>query len=236
METHHEKAGRILKEAREALRVQDYPLALELYEWFFDHAMDDGSSGYYGVRLSYCLDEWAQLGRVFELARTKLEQRRAQSIQELERTRDARKFHDFVAICRYTDAMGLAIDTFLECRNSDRELAKDMFLFIKDDLAAAGQWEVCSAYIENADDAYVTALMKLDNSLEFSQKHPERGGGEFELHVKGAYVKNVTYLVTVLTHTHRTDEAQRICQRANKDMQERGLKEFLSVYPEDFED
>ncbi len=235
METHQEKASRILTEARQAFGARDYPRALELYEWFFDHALDDPKSGLSGVRLSYCLDGWMQLGQVFEPARVKLEQRRLQSIQDLERTRKSDKFHEFMAICEFTGVPHLAVDQFLEYHRSDRELASIVFGYAKDKLVASEQWQVCSAYIHDADHDYAIALQVFDASARIYRENPSFGD-EFEQVYKNRHINEVTNLVAILTHARRFDDAQRICELANKDMKERGLKEFLSVYPEDFEE
>ncbi|MES2069316.1 MAG: hypothetical protein V4488_03135 [Pseudomonadota bacterium] len=236
MEINTEKARRILDQARQAVREQDYALALEHYEWFFDHALDEDQASLYGVRLSYCLDEWAQVGEKYAPARARLEQKRAESIQQLELTRQAKKFHDFIALCRYTGMPALPVQQFLEYHRSDRELAREIYTFIREQLMAAGQWEVCGAYIEDADGQYAEALELFDISIAYARKNASLGVDDMEQRIEDMYVNKATYLVTVLSHTRRTEEAQRICERANQDMQQRGLKEFLSVYPEDFEE
>jgi hypothetical protein len=54
-----------LDNARAAFKHGDYPEALRQYDYFFDHALDDDPAALYGVRLSYCLDEWAKLGEKY---------------------------------------------------------------------------------------------------------------------------------------------------------------------------
>lgn len=235
MENSQEKTGRVLEEARAAFRAQEYPLAMELYERFFDHVLDDPESGFAAVRLSYCLDEWAKLGAVYEPARIKLEQRRAQSIQELESTRKPDKFHEFIAICEFTRVPHLVVEQFLEYHQTDKELAKIIFGLARDRLAAGEQWEVCGSYMDDPERDYAIALQVFDASARLSQANRSLGD-EFEDVYKNRYVREVSNLVTILSHVQRFAEAQGLCELANKDMQERGLKEFLSVYPEDFED
>ena len=92
-----------LDEARAAFRERNYDTALERYEHFFDHALDDDAHSLYGVRLSYCLSEWAKLGDVHPLARRRLEEKASESLDLLVHTRDPERFHDFIAICGYLD-------------------------------------------------------------------------------------------------------------------------------------
>ena len=54
-----------LDRARAAFKEANYSRALEQYEYFFDHALDDDPHSLYGVRLSYCLAEWVRLGELY---------------------------------------------------------------------------------------------------------------------------------------------------------------------------
>ncbi|WP_188564601.1 hypothetical protein [Undibacterium terreum] len=235
MDTTQEKPEQILNEARAAFKIKDYPLSLEHYEWFFDHSLDEPYVGYASVRLSYCLLEWIKLGEVFDPARISLERRRLESIADLERTRQPVKFHEFVAICELTGARNLAVGQFLHYHQSDKALAKLIFGFIKSKLIEQEQWEVCGDYIDDPDREYAIALQVYDGSHRLAQKDPSLGEDFVQVY-KNRYLSEASGLIAVLTHNRRFDEAQRICERANQDMRERGLTEFLSVYPEDFED
>ncbi|GGC62865.1 hypothetical protein [Undibacterium terreum] len=229
METDVSKARASLDGARKAFKAQQYPLALELYEWFFDHALEEGGGKWVGIRLSFCLGEWAQLAKVYEPAGISLEQKRAQSISNFAKSREAGQFHDYVAICRYTGTMPQAIDTFIEFHDSDRELARRILYFIKAELRSAGKWEICNAYIQDADAAYERALETLLRPLEFAESNPEKINDEFVSTIKEQFVKNADYIVAVLSHVHRMEDARRICERANQDMKKHGVPGFLSV-------
>src|SRR6188508_2272468 len=92
-----------LDAARAAFRDKQYPEALASYEWFFDHALDNDPAALYGVRLSYCLDEWARLGAKYPPALQRLEERRDQALKAFGSARDPERFHDFKAICEAID-------------------------------------------------------------------------------------------------------------------------------------
>src|SRR5690242_9176390 len=97
--------GQVLKEARAAAKAGNYALALERYELFFDRALlDQGEdNNYYGVRLSYCLDEWTRIGERYPAARQRLETKATEALAAFEATSDSEKFHDFQSI---TDHLG----------------------------------------------------------------------------------------------------------------------------------
>src|SRR4051812_19028994 len=88
----------ILDNARSAFRSGDYPVALERYEYFFDHALDDDDAAFYGVRLSFCLDEWARLGEKYPAAKDRLEKKRDEALSSLVQTRNPQQFNDFKSI------------------------------------------------------------------------------------------------------------------------------------------
>lgn len=136
-----------LDEARAAFRGKDYGGSLERYEYFFDHALDNDAHSLYGVRLSYCLSEWAKLGTVYPLAMRRLEEKASESLALLTQTRDPERFHDFIAICRYLDRKSDPIHQFLHFHSSDRDLAGLIIRFIWDALVQDRQWSVCETYL-----------------------------------------------------------------------------------------
>ena len=92
--------GQVLKEARAAAKAGNHALALANYERFFDRALQDQGedNNYYGVRLSYCLDEWARLGEKYPPARERLEAKANEALAAFEATGASEKFHDFQSI------------------------------------------------------------------------------------------------------------------------------------------
>jgi hypothetical protein len=62
----------VLGEARELADSGAYAEALEKYRWFHENALAHEPS-MYGVRLSFALRSWAQLGEVYPPARAALE-------------------------------------------------------------------------------------------------------------------------------------------------------------------
>jgi hypothetical protein len=104
----------------------DYAVALASYEDFFDHSLQDqgAENNYYGVRLSFCLDEWARLAEKHPKALQRLEAKAKETIAELERTRRPALFHDFISINKYLGQERTSIDLFLKYHSSDRSLAE----------------------------------------------------------------------------------------------------------------
>src|SRR5262245_16233199 len=117
--------GQVLEEARAAAQAGDYAVALENYERFFDRALHDQGedNNYYGVRLSYCLDEWARLGEKYPAARERLEAKATEAQASFEATGAFDKFHDFQSIRDHLGQQDVVFAQFLQYHRSNPKLA-----------------------------------------------------------------------------------------------------------------
>lgn len=211
-----------LDEARAAFRDKDYVRALERYEYFFDHALVGDPHSLYGVRLSYCLSEWAKLGEVHPPARQRLEERAGEALVLLAQTRDPERFHDYIALCRYLHWSEEPGRRFLEFHASDPDLARSTVRFIWDKLVQSEQWSVCEAYLGEPESRYDAALAKFDQAIELCNSEPSFGGHDFEEQIEGWYVRDVSNILRVLRNTGRAEEALAIEVRLEPDMMSRG--------------
>ena len=227
IQTHPAKDS--LNLAREASLNGDYSTALENYIHFFEHALDGDPASLYGVRLSYCLDEWARLGQDFPPALVALEERRRESIRKLEATREPEHFHDYECISRYLDRHNDAIDQFLTYHTSDPPLARSIVRFVWSMLINSGFWEICNAYLGDHNQRYANALMKFDEAMNVSLAHRELGGAEFDAQIRGWYIKDVSELILVLLNSKRMQEAEAIHACAAQDMAERKYSEVAQA-------
>ena len=211
-----------LDEARAAFQERNYDRALERYEHFFDHALDDDPHSLYGVRLSYCLSEWAELGEVHPLALRRLEEKAGEALALLTQTRNPERFHDFIALCRYLHRTEEPVRRFLHFHASDRDLASSMVRFIWDNLVETQQWSVCEEYLAEPKARYDAALTKFDQAMGVCKSEPSFGGQEFEEQIKGWYVRDVSNILLVLKNTGRVSEASAIEACVEPDMKSRG--------------
>lgn len=207
-----------LDHAREAFRSGNHPEALKQYEHFFDHALDDDPHSLYGVRLSYCLDEWARLGKKYPPALRRLEERAQEALSLLEETRNPERFHDFTAICRYLNLNGEPVRRFLLYHLSDSDLATSIVRFIWDELVRDKQWAVCVSYLGAPKERYDMALLKFDQSMKISKGDPSLGGKDFEKQIRGWYVRDVANLLLVLRNIGATEEAASVEAAMENDM------------------
>src|SRR5579871_2693380 len=143
--------GKVLDEARAAAKQGDYAVALEKYEHFFDRALlDQGAdNNYYGVRLSYCLSEWARLGEKHGPARKRLEEKAAEALAASDATSDSEKFHDFQAISGQLGRADEVLEQFVTHHESRPDLASAALRFIWDRLIEARRWDICAAHLDD---------------------------------------------------------------------------------------
>src|SRR5262245_61557891 len=90
----------VLTEARELARAGRHEEALSRHLWFHDHALEHRPS-LYGVRLSFALSDWVELGEAYPPARQALaavRDRAAEAVRAGDRAREL--FHDVAAINR----------------------------------------------------------------------------------------------------------------------------------------
>ncbi len=216
-----------LDKARAAFKAGDHPEALRQYEYFFDHALDEDPHSLYGVRLSYCLDEWAKLGAKYPPALDRLRQKSEEALALLNQTRTSERFHDFVAICKYLKLKEEPIQCFLAYHESDRTLASSIVRFIWDELVKNKHWAVCAEYLPKPEEKYETALAKFDQALQICKSDPSLGGDDFEEQIKGWYIRDVANLLVVLKNTGRTEAAAGLDASMAADMKSRGYSELI---------
>jgi hypothetical protein len=217
----------VLKRARACAAAHDYENALTDYEYFFDHAMDGESRSLYGVRHSYCLDEWSKLGERFPKARLRLQMKAQEALTSFEQSRLGEKFHDFVSISRYLGDEKLAIDQFLLYHARDRQLAAGAVHFVWERLVAAKLWQVCAEYLREPNARYARALTKFDVSMAACRDDPSLGGGNFAQQISGWYIRDVSNLLLVLEHTGQADAATHLRDLMSADMGARGRPELV---------
>jgi len=219
-----------LNEARAASKSKDYAKALSRYEYFFDHALDDDRASFYGVRLSYCLDEWAELGEVYPLAKERLIQRRDGCLDLLIQEKDPEFFHDYIAICGYLKCSNLPIEAFKNLHLENEELASEIVRFIWDDLVSNSLWEVCLHYLPDPHAKYRQCISKHDSLVKMKNENPDMGGKGYQKQMNSWAVRDIGNILLVLKNNNRMGAYTNILGKAESDFGERGQNDlFLRI-------
>lgn len=235
MEADSPEPREVLREARSAASEGDFETALSKYEFFFDHALDDDPAALYGVRLSYCLDEWAQIGEKFDPARAALVNRKKESLRLFGESKELERFHDFVAICGYLKCTDEAIAEFARLSDADFQLADRVYRFIRKELVRASEWELCGRHVKEGMSAYEFALTAFDQTWAIGKTDTTIGGSEYESWVRRMYVEEVANLLSVLKNCERNDECDAIWGRIAEDVDSREQDDLLGKVRDAFE-
>src|SRR5215469_5250342 len=117
----------VLRDARLCVKSRDYAAALEKYKWFHEHALDTDRS-LVGVRLSYAISEWADLGEVYPPALRALEDvREAKSASLMKGNDDSSLFHDVSSIDHALGQVERTRDMFKLIAETNRGFAEKCF-------------------------------------------------------------------------------------------------------------
>lgn len=217
---------KVLIAARKAFKTKNYKESLRLYEYFFDHSMDEDESSYYGVRLSYCLDEWVELGKVYPKARNQLIKKKEESLKLLHKKLDPEKFNDFKSIASYLNMDDEVMDEFLHLHKINHKLAKKCVRFIWNKLVESKNWKMCQNYLGSPLKRLNVALDKFESSMEISKENPNYGGEEFNQQITSWLIEDVTNILQVLKNCNMKQEVLTLMRVFEEKIQNLGYPEL----------
>jgi tetratricopeptide (TPR) repeat protein len=219
------KPDKILDEAEADTRTGNYADALAKEVWFFQNALkyDPAETG---VRLSFALDSWADLGQAYPPALDKLKAIRDEAEQNVHQGKDA--LNNCIDLIAINDALKdydktLEIFVWLDANNS--ALARTVFSrsqhYLLPALIKSKQYQLCGKYIDaNA------SMDKILQIYRYTMKHAIDSDDTSLKNFENQYLVNqTTTLIAVLTITGRKADAQQIVDRISK---EPNLPEFKS--------
>lgn len=138
-----------LNETRRMVRDGNHEEALKRFVWFHKNALKHDSS-MTGVRLSFALSDWKQLGDIYAPAREAMVALRDSNFRDmLKGTGDPRLFGDIVALNRELEEPGKSIELFKLIHERHPRTAKSCWLFIRDEVLEGGHYGLASQYIPN---------------------------------------------------------------------------------------
>lgn len=217
--------GEVLSEARTAFKNNDYPTALEKYQWFYDNALDIDRS-YYGVRLSYCLGEWAELGKEFPEAMESLINLKESTLLEFSISNSRQAFHEFASICKYLDCQKEVFEQFQKVHNTDKDLSEKIFRFIYEYCASNEMWEICREYIGNGYEQYKKAIEKFDHIRKFAEEKTADVGDSIFKHEVESLKREILWILDMLHFINSPGEYESAMSKIESDLKERGREDI----------
>ncbi|HEX3797940.1 MAG TPA: protein kinase [Verrucomicrobiae bacterium] len=164
---------KILEEARKLRDAGKYAEAHQRYLWFFNHALEY-NPGTSGVRLSYALTEWYELGRRYPAAHSAIEQIRDRDRMDFYEGRGyAALFTEFAALNHYLQNEDETVNVFDSFRENDRDLAQQCFPQVEELLVKRHDYKECLEYIPDPDAAFDSIEQTWDRAKQMEDSQAE---------------------------------------------------------------
>ena len=134
---------KILSEATDLMNQSDYEGALQRHIWYHNHALEY-DQGQTGVRLSFALSSWVELGRRYPKAKQALIEIRDQDASKLANGSGyANLFSDVSSINRELQDENATYALFKTIREKDPQLAGQCYFWVEGLLVAKGEYQWC---------------------------------------------------------------------------------------------
>jgi hypothetical protein len=216
----------ILSEAQSDTKAGRYEDALAKHVWFHENALKI-NSGLYGVRLSFALGDWAELGAAYPPALEKLKGIRdsaADRVRESDQPREA--FHDFESINKNLKESSKTKDLFLWLDSHKPETAKSVFDLAKPALVEAKEYSLCGRYLE-PDKSFEQSRKNYRELKKMAQRQTAQNVSHDDRLLDFAeknFANQTTTLVALLVANDRKADADRIAAEALKERNDSPFK------------
>jgi hypothetical protein len=143
-------------------RKGDYEEALKRHLWFHEHALEHQPS-MYGVRLSFALSYWKQLGAVYPPAIEAMKRVRDESAARLEKgVRNASLFHDVVSLNDSLEENARTVELFRKLDQDQPASAREYWRMASQQILQARAYDLAKKYVGNLMAEYEQIKTKLD--------------------------------------------------------------------------
>lgn len=212
----------ILSEAGADAKNGKFADALAKHIWFHENALKHDSA-LAGVRLSFALSDWIDLGAAYPPALEKLKAARNEADKNVRNKtgRDAYDaFMDFDSINEALNEDDKTKELFVWLDSNQPEKAKTLFDLAEPSLVRAKENSLCGKYIDT-EASLAAALNSYRMTSEIAQKPSH--GKKLQDFADKKFINSTTTLVALLALNNRKAEAQNI---ADKISRESGLPQF----------
>jgi tetratricopeptide (TPR) repeat protein len=194
--TPKDAAEAALNAARRLAAEGNYEQALEKHIWFHNHALEVRPS-YYGVRLSYALSDWIELGNKYPKALATLKAiRDEKTARLLTGEADRGLFHDVESINDHLKESRATVELFKKLDGAQPEFAASVYDIADEALIAAGEYGLAKKYLGDPMERFATAKQRFDEGMDYAKSSRSRDASRtaFE-HI---FTEDIVRIITVL--------------------------------------
>lgn len=214
----------IFLRAREDAAAGQYPEALAKHLWFHHHALE-GAPAFAGVRLSYALADWGQLGAVYPPALEALTAIRDEVENKLRTGKGNREeFIDCFGINQALGQESRTTDLFRELCENHPKLAALFFDLARAALIRAKEYSSCGRFLNPKED--LESALILYRTHRMFAANPEFGE-PMKQFGEQMFANEVATQVAILVINGRKGEAQWVVSAARREWPDRKFKQLL---------
>ncbi|MBC2717008.1 MAG: hypothetical protein HF978_17020 [Desulfobacteraceae bacterium] len=226
---------KVLARARKYHRQGNYEKALQDHIWFHNNALKYKPS-LYGIRLSFALLDWIELGKKYPKAHNELINIRMQKTELIKNKRGSLElFHDVKSINKYLNESRRTVALYRNMIDCDFELAKKCYRLAKDDLIAHQEFELCNRLMDVPMFIIRDMRKILDQNISIYKTNQWADEAHLEWTIK-YYLEEAEYTLIVLVKNNRFVEAKRFLAEASEDIDivriKTGLADLKNKYIE----
>jgi hypothetical protein len=198
-----------LSAAREAALSGNHELALSEYVWFHDHALEY-EAALYGVRLSFALSYWVDLGKSYPYALEVLRKIRREKAQKIALGNGERElFHDVAAIDRALSEPHATASLFVQLDEKQVELAKRCADLARTALVQSENYPLAAKYLPDADAYILRCAETLNFCISSIENRPRHKTSRYDAHVT-IFVNEITETRKILRGSGNVETAAKL--------------------------
>ncbi len=202
-----------LNKIRNLVKNEQYELALQKHVWF--HEESKSSSGMGGVRLSFAISNWVELGNKYPPALTELRKVRNENKDKMSSGKGTfNVFHDFSSINRELGEELKTIELFYELSQNFPQQAKALYHVVEDILIEKKEFALVNKYMDDPIFKYETLRYSREQSLSHARKNKNENSSVSLEYSDNRFVDETIKLINALLILNKKPEAIEIHQRA----------------------
>lgn len=201
---------KVLNEAQ-ALRVQGkYEEALQKHLWFHENALKSNPA-MSGVRLSFALSYWVELGEMYPKAREALIAIRDKNVKTIsEGGGTFELFHDVSSINGYLEQRPSTVELFKRLQQKQPDLAKLCYQVAEPDLVKSREYQVCGRFLPDP----LESLERMKEMRAMNLKLADQGLPDLKNYADTSFVERACRIIEILVGANRKPEAEKFREKA----------------------
>lgn len=218
-----EDMQKYLKDTEEMADAGKHEEALERHIWFHNHALEH-EPAMYGVRLSFALSSWRELGKIYPPAMDALIETRNKKVKALlEGKPDTHLFHDVASINRTLEEPEKTVALFVEIDGQEPDVAKRYWDIAKDAVISKKRWDIVGKYLGNPVSEYAKLKESYDRNTSL-YTNPNMGGAHFKTYNENSFVEESLKLIECARAMDKPEAAEEIREKASEIVKDSRLK------------